>query len=176
MHDRAAVLIALALSSLVATAHAERVATVEREPRCAADARCVARELAATLTAPMDAVVLPRLIQFEPGRVRVYSAGRERIQALADQWKKHRSWKVITVEGHAPRARRVTARGSLALRRAERIRGYLLRYGVPKEFVVARAADESGTTERSVGSVDLSIEVCASHHCLRQSDAAGPTR
>lgn len=156
----------------MSTARAERLASAESSPACGSDERCVARELAETLTSSRHALLLPRLIEFEPGRVRVYSVGRERIQALVEQWRKHRDWKVITVEGHAPGTARSAASGSLAQRRAERIRDYLVRYGVPKEFIVAQAAEEGGAT---VGSVDLSVDVCTSHDCLRDADAVGMT-
>lgn len=127
---------------------------------CEQDPRCLARELAETLTSSAPraepAVELRHVIAFEPGRVRVYSQSREKLQALVAKWRHHLEWSVITVRGYA------MGSVELAQRRADKIRGYLIRYGVPPELVVARA-DEGGAT------VDLSIEVCADRTSCRHS-------
>lgn len=137
-------------SALVATppAFAEHAAD-----SCANDPRCVARKLAETLTATEQASAgepsldLHRFVDFAPGRVRVYSKSRAKIAALANQWKHHEDWSVITVHGFA-------GTESLAQRRADKIRGYLIRYGIPADFVIAVAHEaESATT-------DLAIERC----------------
>ncbi|NVB84030.1 MAG: hypothetical protein HOV81_36985 [Kofleriaceae bacterium] len=117
---------------------------------CANDPRCLARSLAETLTEERTAAGsfdVHRFVDFAPGRVRVYSKSRAKVEALADKWKHHADWSVITVHGFA-------SSESLAQRRADKIRGYLIRYGVPAEFVIAVPHDSKLST------TDLSIELC----------------
>lgn len=143
----------LRLAVLLSTLAAATPALAEHAAdSCANDPRCLARKLAETLTATEPAgeqrsFDVHHFIDFAPGRVRVYSKSRAKVAALADEWKRHEDWSVITVHGFA--------RGeSLAQRRADKIRGYLIRYGVPADFVVAVAHDSSSST------TDLSIERC----------------
>lgn len=142
-----AVLTVLALASIHAAARADTAAKA-----CDQDPRCYARELALTLTAPSEyigrSIELPRVVDFAPGRVRVYSKSREKLQAIVEQWKRA-NWWLITVHGHA------AADAELARRRADKIRGYLIRDGVPPEMVVADGQAGGAT-------VDLSIDVTRS--------------
>jgi outer membrane protein OmpA-like peptidoglycan-associated protein len=116
---------------------------------CAHDPRCYARELAHTLTSTQQAIVMHRVVDFAPGRVRVYSSSREKLRAIVERWRQHTDWSSITVHGY----------GALDLgqRRAEKIRGYLIRYGVPRELVVAVGHAAAGG---AAATTDLSIELC----------------
>lgn len=140
-----AVLTLLALASLDAAARADgpTAAACDRDPRC------VGRELAVTLTAHSEfrgrEIELPQVVKFEPGRVRVYSQSREKIQAIVEQWKRS-NWSLITVHGYAARS------AELGQRRADKIRGYLIRYGVPAAMV--QTDGETGAAD-----VDLTIDV-----------------
>ena len=113
---------------------------------CNQDPRCYGRDLAHALTSTEHEIVMHHVVDFAAGRVRVYSSSREKLQTIAERWHHHADWSVITVHGY----------GALDLgqRRAEKIRGYLIRYGVPRELVVAVGhAAATATT-------DLSIELC----------------
>lgn len=113
-----------------------------------ADGAEVGRHLAHTLTDDRgEPIILTSIVTYEPGHLRVYSQSREKLQALAERWQEHSHWGTIIVDGHA---------GPLAQQRADQIRGFLMRFGVPGDHIVARAA-EHGPLEASV---DLSIEVC----------------
>jgi outer membrane protein OmpA-like peptidoglycan-associated protein len=114
---------------------------------CDHDPRCYGRELAVALTSPQSTVVLRRVVEFEPGRVRVYSKSRERIQAIVRAWQQRTDWSEITVEGYAGDS------VELGQRRADKIRGYLIRYGIPPERIVA-------TGHTGGAAVDLAIQLC----------------
>ena len=126
---------------------------------CDQDPRCYGRELAHALTNTQSVVVLPRVVEFEPGALRVYSRSREKIQAVAQRWQRRPDWSVITVHGYAGDS------ADLGQRRADKIRGYLIRYGVPPELVVA-VGHTGGAT------VDLSIDLCRDPSCRRNTTAS----
>lgn len=137
---------------------------------CDQDPKCYARELARTLTQDQQSIVMARVVDFEPGRVRVYSKSREKIQAIAETWKWRTSWSVITVHGYGASAQANDV--TLGQRRAEKIRDYFIRYGVPAEDVVAVGhADEPGTA----ATVGLSIDLCTRESpCARTAVVAAP--
>ena len=139
-------------------AHAEHAPSVEE-----------ARELAHTLTSTEPSVVMRHVVDFAPGRVRVYSKGREKIQAIVESWRTH-GWSVITVHGYADAV-------ALGQRRADKIRGYLVRYGVPPELVVA--IGHASAPGDAVATAELSIDVSASRRASEASldrVAADPPR
>jgi outer membrane protein OmpA-like peptidoglycan-associated protein len=143
-------------------AFAEHAASTEA---CERDATCYARSLAATLTAKPEvheparpAIEMRRFVDFAPGRVRVYSKSRAKVEALADRWKRHPGWATITVHGYAG-----AGDGVLAQRRADKIRGYLIRYGVPADLVVA----EGHVSPSAAATAELSIELCADASACR---------
>jgi len=153
---------------------AEAVAADDREIDCEQTPTCFAEEFADALSAPPAApqdlpglrpLRMESLITFEPGRARVYSSGREKLAALAATWRTRGRWPMITVEGYAG------AGGKLALaeQRAGRVRDYLVRYGVPPEYVVAIGHDSargSSSVKRPIGGrVDLAIAACDSEDC-----------
>jgi outer membrane protein OmpA-like peptidoglycan-associated protein len=113
---------------------------------CEHDPRCYGRDLAHALTSTEHAIVMDHVVDFAAGRVRVYSSSREKLQTIAERWHQHADWSVITVHGYGAH--------ELGQRRAEKLRGYLIRYGVPRELVVAvgHAA--------AIATADLSIELC----------------
>lgn len=137
-------LVVLVLASLGPVAHAD----APTEAACDQDPRCYGRELAVTLTSHSEfrgrEIELPQVVNFQPGRVRVYSKAREKIQAIVEQWKRS-NWSLITVHGYA-------GSPDLGRRRADKIRGYLVRDGVPPELV--QTVGQTGNP-----SVDLSIDV-----------------
>lgn len=100
------------------------------------------------------------LVSFEPGRVRVYSKSRERIQAIVQGWLDAGGTATFNVTGYASAPGRATAASlALAQRRAAKIKGYLVRYGVPAELIVATgAASREAGDPRSGHTVDLSID------------------
>jgi outer membrane protein OmpA-like peptidoglycan-associated protein len=143
----------------------EAAAETEIEIDCEHQPTCVAEQFADALASqPADpqALRLDSVITFEPGRARVYSSGREKIAALARSWRAHPRWTTITVEGYSEAGGKVALGGQ----RASRVRGYLIRYGVPPEYVVAIGHDtvrSSPPVKRPIaGRVDLAIAVCDS--------------
>jgi outer membrane protein OmpA-like peptidoglycan-associated protein len=149
-------------------------ATAPANISCDQDPRCYARDLALTLTSAQESLVLQRVVDFNPGSVRVYSKSRERIQAIADQWKQRSDWAVITVNGYSgASARSRTDTIALGQRRADKIRGYFIRYGVPAEYVVAIGHDAAPGS--AAAAVDLSIALCSrASKCARDAVAVAP--
>ncbi|MDB4957917.1 MAG: Flagellar motor rotation protein MotB [Myxococcales bacterium] len=150
----AVLMVALGVSS----AEAEHFSAIQSaandvDESCAKDTRCIAKKLAQTLTTEHARIVVGKVVEFEPGRLRVYSKDRERLQAIAAQWKQHPDWAVITVDGYATN-RSDAESVALGRQRAEKVRGYLIRYGVAPELVQI-AGHAAGKH------VDLSIETCA---------------
>lgn len=145
---------------------------IEIEVDCEAEPTCLAAKFADAITGQLvesDALRLASLVTFKPGRVRVYSKDREKLIALARAWRAHVRWSRITIEGFDG------APGNLALaqHRADKIRGYLIRYGVPAAYVVAigRAQPRDGSVDpHLVGRTDLTIAFCD-----RQADACRVT-
>jgi len=130
---------------------------------CGHELVCVAAKFADALTssyAGRQALRLDSLITFKPGTARVYSRDREKLMALAATWQEHVRWTTITIEGYADSPNNP----ALALQRADKIRGYLIRYGVAADYVVAidhprMRAD--GPDHRDGGRVDLTIGFCS---------------
>jgi type IV pilus biogenesis protein CpaD/CtpE len=116
------------------------------------------------------------VVDFAPGRVRVYSKSREKLRAIAASWKMHSDWSVITVRGFAgASARMQVENAALAQRRAEKIRSYLIRYGVPPGLVVATR--QRTVPGKAAATVELSIERCASAApCARFANSTSTAR
>ena len=126
---------------------------------------------AEAMAEPGRPVVIPRILEFEPGRIRVYSESRERLAKIARQWRDNGGWGQITVHAHALERGRFSGAGhDLALRRAHRIRGYLIRYGIDPAYVVCAAHVGEGARARAGTDrhVDLAITRCvrADGDCL----------
>ena len=134
----------LTIVALVGSASLARAGGAATTTTCDQDPRCYGRELAVALTSQESAIVLRRVVDFEPGRVRVYSKSREKIQAIVRRWQQRTDWSVITVQGYAGTS------AELGQRRADKIRGYLIRYGVPPERVVAVGHTGAATVELSI--------------------------
>lgn len=169
------------LLSLVATIAFPMVALAEPAPvvaaapdakgACARELTCVAEKFADTLSLPVAAPALrfDSLVTFESGRTRVYSQSREAVRAFASSWRKHARWSTITVKGYAGELGNL----NLARQRANRIRGYLIRYGISAEYVVANGYDEPAVdpvVPAGAGRVDLTVDLCdrASRRCPRK--------
>ena len=137
---------------------------------CDHDPKCYARSLALTLTSTQDSLELRHIVDFSPGSVRVYSKSREKIQAIARKWQQRSDWAVISVHGYSSASGRSEAQNvALGQRRADKIRAYFIRYGVPAEYVVAigHGAEPGGTGV----DVNLSIALVAS-----RTTVANPSR
>ncbi len=140
---------------ITARADPEPAQADDIELSCEDPSTCAAMEFADALASQPGESQVERLgsvVAFEPGRVRVYSKDREHLMALAASWREHIGWATITVEGYAG----VSSTAALAQRRADKIRDYLIRYGVAAEYVVAIA----GNDRASDGHVDLAIARC----------------
>ena len=158
-------------------AHADPTPSADETKTCADERICVAEMFAdaMSLTAAVPAVHLDGFITFEQGSTRVYSQSREKLQALAASWRKHARWSMITVGAHAGGSHNL----ALAQQRADKIRGYLLRYGVAAEYVVAIGyGDERGDLPAVVGagSADLTVDLCdpASKDCSAKKQSHTP--
>jgi outer membrane protein OmpA-like peptidoglycan-associated protein len=142
-----------ALAAIAGPAHAEGTEADLEAARDFADA------LSGTARPAPKQLRINTVVTFGPGTARVYSAGRERIAELARSWRTQPAWTVITVEGYSG-----TAGLALGQIRADRVRGYLIRYGVDPEYVVAVAR---GSTKGPASRVDLAIALCDGCRALR---------
>jgi outer membrane protein OmpA-like peptidoglycan-associated protein len=114
--------------------------------------------LANALSNPECGVRVETQIEFAPGSARVYSADRERLAELAGWWRAHGSSAVIAVQGFSgARLRAEDANLELSQRRADRVRRYLVRYGVDASHVVAVGLGSQGGG-RNVG---LALAACS---------------
>jgi len=137
---------------------------------------CVAAKFADALTSKAtggEALRVESLITFKPGTTRVYSRDREKLMALAASWQEHVRWTTITIEGYADAPNHPT----LGLQRADKIRGYLIRYGVAADYVVAIDHPQvraDAPDWRAGGRIDLTIESCrkTSAECRGEAPAA----
>lgn len=152
----------------------------ENKLDCEHEPTCVAAKFADALSSQRvepQALRLASLITFEPGRARVYSSGREKIEVLARSWRAHGRWTTITVEGYSEGG----SNAALAEQRADRVRGYLIRYGVPPAYVVAIGGDNvrgGSSVKRAIGGrVDLAIALCetTSEDCRIHGVPSAPT-
>lgn len=147
---------------------------------CDRDPLCLAAAFAETMSASDGRLELDRLVTFEPGRIRVYSESREKLARLATVWRDSVGWAEITVHGYADAGGRTSAANlALAQRRADKIRGYLIRYGVDPAYITAvglpgAEADGPGAARH----VDLAITRCtrSSGTCLPGAAQASRTR
>lgn len=121
----------------------------------------IARVLADVMSNPECAAPASPLvtdIEFAPGSARVYSTDRERLAAFARWWRAHGASTTIAVEGTSgARARSEAANLALSQRRADRVRRYLVRYGVDADRVLAVGEGSHGPGRR----VALSVVGCA---------------
>jgi outer membrane protein OmpA-like peptidoglycan-associated protein len=158
MSKLSALLVAATFAFALPYAHAEHLAARDADP-CADSTEC-ARVLAKTLTSQTAKLQLRKVVTFEAGRVRVYSTSREKIQAIAESWKRNSDWKTIEVEGYSDAHGRSDAENiALGQERADKVRAYLIRYGVAPAYVVAVGRSHA-TGEAGAMHVDLAIETC----------------
>ena len=146
-----------------------------------ADPSCPAANSADGVTdrpAGSEAVRLASLITFRPGRVRVYAKDREKLMVLAHAWQHHPQWGHITIEGFD----RDPGNLVLAQRRADKIRNYLIRYGVAAEDITAvgraRPPGDAPDPRAIAGGTDVTIARCdqTSARCRASPGAAVSSR
>jgi len=143
----------------------------EDDPTCRAVKRA---DAPAGRSVESTALRLGSLVTFEPGRVRVYSKDREKLMLLAHAWQRHTQWARITIEGFD----RAPGNLALAQRRADKVRNYLIRYGVAAEYLLAVGRAQppgDASARRATGArTDLTITCCdrTSPRC-RNHDPAG---
>jgi outer membrane protein OmpA-like peptidoglycan-associated protein len=164
-----------------ATAQADpvpaRLAVHESKADCGRELSC-AEQFADALSSPSVVPQTRRLdsvITYAPGSNRVYSQSREKLQSLAASWRTHARWSTITVVGHAGSGYHI----ALAQQRADRIREYLIRYGIAAEHVIAIGHDDAlGAVPAAARTarVDIAVEVCdrAAKDCARQVALEAP--
>jgi outer membrane protein OmpA-like peptidoglycan-associated protein len=164
-----------------AAAHADptpaRFAVHESKADCGRKLSC-AEQFADALSSPSGVPATLRIdsiIAYAPGSNRVYSRDREKLQSLAASWRTHARWSTITVVGHAGTGYHT----ALAQQRADRIRAYLIRYGVTAEHVIALGQDDARGAvpgAASAARVDLAIEVCdrLAKACARHAAVDAP--
>ncbi|MDB4960890.1 MAG: OmpA family [Myxococcales bacterium] len=103
------------------------------------------------MTMPSDEHLLYKVVEFAPSSTRVYSREREQLMSLAKSWAATSHRAEITVHGYSD-----SLDLKLAEHRAERIRGYLIKYGVDP----ARVATVGHTLDQGGRRVDLAIASC----------------
>jgi type IV pilus biogenesis protein CpaD/CtpE len=173
MHKRLVSIVVITVLSAATQADPApvRLAAHEGKADCGRELGCAEQFADALSSQPVapQTLRLDSLITYAPGSNRVYSQSREKLQALAASWRAHARWSTITVVGHAGSGYHV----ALAQQRADRIRGYLVRYGVAAERVIAIAHDDAiGSMPGGARSarVDIAVEVCdrVAKDCARQ--------
>lgn len=127
---------------------------------CEADPSCVAANGVTGRPVESEALRLASLVTFRPGRVRVYAKDREKLMLLAHAWQRHPQWAHITIEGFD----RDPGNLVLAQRRADKIRNYLIRYGVAAEYITAvgraRPPGDAPDPRAIAGGTDVTISRC----------------
>jgi outer membrane protein OmpA-like peptidoglycan-associated protein len=144
---------------VVTAAQPAHLADPAMKSDCGQEVSCAEKFADALSSHAAKPVRLDALVTFAPGSARVYSESREQLQLLATAWRKQPRWSMITVEGYAGRG----SSAALALQRADKIRSYLVRYGVAADYVAAipgiQLADDPAA-DANTGRVDLAVEVC----------------
>lgn len=109
-------------------------------------------ELATTFADAMSAessdIVFHKLVEFAPASSRIRSADRAVIQRMAKTWVQSGQHTVIAVHGYSD-----SLDLGLAERRAERVRGYLIKAGVSPSRVIA----VGHTLDKDGRRIDLAI-------------------
>jgi outer membrane protein OmpA-like peptidoglycan-associated protein len=108
-------------------------------------------QYADAMTTPSDEVLLFKLVEFAPSSTRVYSRERERLMALAKSWTTDGHGAVITVHGYSE-----SLDLRLAEQRAQKIRRYLIKYGVAPD----RVAAVGHTLDKDGRRIDLAVTSC----------------
>jgi outer membrane protein OmpA-like peptidoglycan-associated protein len=159
MAKRQLLMIVILALPAVTAAQPARVAEPAISSDCGREVTCAENFADALSSHGPQAVRLDALITFTPGSARVYSENREKLQVLAAAWRKQPRWALITVEGYAGRG----SSAALALQRADKVRAYLVRYGVAADYVAAitgiQLADDA-SADAGTGRVDLTVDVC----------------
>jgi outer membrane protein OmpA-like peptidoglycan-associated protein len=89
------------------------------------------------------------LATFDPNQLRAGSAVGKHVDEVARTWKTNLKWDAITVDGYA-------ANVKLGQRNADEVRAYLVRHGVPADYVIAVG---HGDTQASA-KIDVSVATC----------------
>jgi outer membrane protein OmpA-like peptidoglycan-associated protein len=116
----------------------------------------LAIDFADAMTSKSTDVVFHRLIEFAPASARVYSADRELLARLAKTWMLSGQQTMITVHGYSD-----SLDLGLAERRAQIIRGYLIKSGVTSSRVTAIGH----TLDKEGRRIDLVIGSCGPRQC-----------
>lgn len=103
----------------------------------------------------------PRRVQlatFDPSQLRAGTAATTQTDDIAKSWKSNLKWSAITVESYAMiKGRSEADMQKLAQRNAEHVRAYLMRRGIPGEYVLAIGhADASAASAK----VELTVTTC----------------
>ena len=122
----------------------------------------LAADFADAMTSDSTDVVFHRLIEFAPASARVYSADRELLARMAKTWLQSGEETMITVHGYSD-----SLDLEIAERRAQIIRGYLVKYGLSPSRVTAIGH----TLSKGGPRIDLSIGRCRLASC-QPADAA----
>lgn len=99
-----------------------------------------------------------QLATFDPRQLRAGTAAGTQADEVVRSWKSNLSWDVITVDGYTSlKGRDDAATQKLAQRSAEDVRAYLVRRGVPRDYVVAIGHAETTTPGAKV---EISVSTC----------------
>ena len=108
--------------------------------------------------ARMDRPHRARLAAFDPGQLRSGTAASAQTNEIARSWKSNLKWDMITIDSYATiKGRSEPDAQKLAQRNADNVRAYLVRQGVPADYLVAVGhADASAPSAK----VELSVTTC----------------
>lgn len=121
----------------------------------------------------------PRRVQlaaFDPAQLRAGTAATTQTDEIVRSWKSNLTWNTITIEGYAtPKGHSEAEAQKLAQRSADQVRAYLVRRGVPAEYVVAVGHVEASAPGAKV---ELSVTTCdgATIACREPTAANSPSR
>ncbi len=100
-----------------------------------------------------DRIVLDERVLFDVDRARVKSRGGEIVAQIVTLWRSHPEWRRLTVEGHADTRGTDQYNLDLSQRRADRVRGFMIKLGCSEETISATGFGR--TRIRDTGSSEL---------------------
>ena len=152
-HQLVLILVSVAAPVSAAAESAPQTFTNEQvKSVCGSDVSCIAT--LTNMVSAQEQIKIGKLVVFDPGRVRVRSHAREDIMAIARAWRANAARTTIIIEGHAFEA---NEEDSIALgqKRADKVRDYLIRYGVDARHVTAIGHSRHAIEEGAGMHVDI---------------------
>jgi len=91
-----------------------------------------------------DRILIGEKVFFDFDQARLRSAGRELLKEMARLLETHPEYLVISIEGYADKVGSEEYNRKLSLRRAESVRRYLFKLGVPESHLIVKGLGATG--------------------------------